>query len=132
MVVQAPSWHEISPSGERHHDWIEVSDDTSLWGVPGMFPPLGYVETDAAPRLRNEADVTTAVAPSSASLSAADRCDRCGAQAYLRVELQSGGELLFCAHHAREHGDKLRQIAANVVDETTKLTTPTVAPDSDH
>ena len=66
--------------------------------------------------------MTTAVAPSSASLSAADRCDRCGAQAYLRVELQSGGELLFCAHHAREHGDKLREIAANVVDETEKLT----------
>ena len=65
--------------------------------------------------------MTTAVAPSSAALSAADRCDRCGAQAYLRVELQSGGELLFCAHHAREHGDKLREIAANVVDETHKL-----------
>jgi hypothetical protein len=54
-------------------------------------------------------------------LSAADRCDRCGAQAYLRVELQSGGELLFCAHHAREHGDKLREIAAAVIDETDKL-----------
>jgi hypothetical protein len=64
--------------------------------------------------------VTTAVAPSCA-LSAADRCDRCGAQAYLRVELQSGGELLFCAHHAREHGDKLREIAASVIDETDKL-----------
>ena len=98
-----------------------------------MFPALGYVETDAEHVLRNEADVTTAVAPSSASLSAADRCDRCGAQAYLRVELQSGGELLFCAHHAREHGDKLRQIAANVVDETEKLTvTPAAAPDSEH
>jgi hypothetical protein len=64
--------------------------------------------------------VITAVATSSA-LSAADRCDRCGAQAYLRVELQSGGELLFCAHHAREHGDKLREIAATVIDETDKL-----------
>lgn len=71
-------------------------------------------------RSRNEADVTTAVAPSS-PLTAADRCDRCGAQAYLRVELQSGGELLFCAHHAREHGEKLKEIAANVVDETHKL-----------
>ncbi|MFZ2014713.1 MAG: hypothetical protein WAV00_12885 [Nocardioides sp.] len=64
--------------------------------------------------------MTTAVATSSA-LSAADRCDRCGAQAYLKVELQSGGELLFCAHHAREHGDKLREVAAHVVDETDKL-----------
>lgn len=66
--------------------------------------------------------MTTATAPSPAALTASDRCDRCGAQAYLRVELQSGGELLFCAHHAREHGDKLRQIAANVLDETHKLT----------
>lgn len=65
--------------------------------------------------------MTTAVAPSSSALTAVDRCDRCGAQAYLRVQLQSGGELLFCAHHAREHGDKLREIAATVVDETHKL-----------
>ncbi len=65
--------------------------------------------------------MTTAVAPSSPALTAADRCDRCGAQAYLRVELQTGGELLFCAHHAREHGDKLREVAVNVVDETHKL-----------
>ena len=76
--------------------------------------------------------MTTAVAPSTAALSAADRCDRCGAQAYLRVELQSGGELLFCAHHAREHGDKLKEIAANVVDETHKLSgTPATAPDDE-
>ena len=65
--------------------------------------------------------MTTAVAPSGA-LTAADRCDRCGAQAYLRVELQAGGELLFCAHHAREHGDKLREVASRVDDQTHKLT----------
>ncbi|HWJ11491.1 MAG TPA: hypothetical protein VNS46_19080 [Nocardioides sp.] len=65
--------------------------------------------------------MTTAIAPS-APLTAEDRCDRCGAQAYLRVELTTGGELLFCAHHAREHGDKLRQIATTVHDETHKLT----------
>jgi hypothetical protein len=76
--------------------------------------------------------VTTAVAPR-AALSAADRCDRCGAQAYLRVELQSGGELLFCAHHAREHGDKLREIAAHVIDETDKLRdTPASAAEEEH
>ena len=64
--------------------------------------------------------MTTAVAPSS-PLTAVDRCDRCGAQAYLRVELAGGGELLFCAHHAREHGDRLREIAVTVNDETGKL-----------
>lgn len=64
--------------------------------------------------------MTTALAPSSA-LTAADRCDRCGAQAYLRVELASGLELLFCAHHAREHDEKLREVAVSVTDETHKL-----------
>jgi hypothetical protein len=80
--------------------------------------------------MRNEADVTTAVAPS--TLTAEDRCDRCGAQAYLRVELQAGGELLFCAHHAREHGEALKEIAASLHDETHKLQrTPASAPDDE-
>ena len=55
------------------------------------------------------------------SLSAADRCDRCGAQAYLRVTLSTGGELLFCGHHARAHSDRIRQVALNIQDETDKL-----------
>jgi hypothetical protein len=76
--------------------------------------------------------VTTAVALGASQLSAADRCDRCGAQAYLRVELQAGGELLFCAHHAREHGDRLREVAAAVHDETHKLSdTPGSAADGE-
>ena len=74
--------------------------------------------------------MTTAVAPS--TLTAEDRCDRCGAQAYLRVELQTGGELLFCAHHAREHGAALKEIAVNLHDETHKLqNTPASAPDDE-
>ena len=73
--------------------------------------------------------MTTALAPT--PLSAVDRCDRCGAQAYLRVELAGGGDLLFCAHHAREHGEKLREVASSVVDETHKLETPTATPDSE-
>ncbi|MGH3496975.1 MAG: DUF7455 domain-containing protein [Nocardioidaceae bacterium] len=73
--------------------------------------------------------MTTAVAPG-AALTAADRCDRCGAQAYLRVELVNGGELMFCAHHAREHGDKLRTLAASIHDETGRLDdTAPIAPD---
>lgn len=79
-----------------------------------------------------EAEVTTAVAPSATTLTAGDRCDRCGAQAYLRVELAGGAELLFCAHHAREHGDKLREIAVSVHDETHKLAnTPSSAPEGE-
>ena len=48
------------------------------------------------------------------TLTAIDRCDRCGAQAYLRVFLRSGGELLFCAHHARQHREKLTEVASRV------------------
>ena len=55
------------------------------------------------------------------TLTTADRCDRCGAQAYLRVTLTSGGELLFCGHHGRAHSDKLRQVALKIQDETAKL-----------
>jgi hypothetical protein len=74
--------------------------------------------------------MTTAVAPT--SLTASDRCDRCGAQAYVRVHLTSGGELLFCAHHGREHGDKIKAIAINVHDETGKLLDkPVVAAEGD-
>ncbi len=54
-------------------------------------------------------------------LVAADRCDRCGAQAYLRVTLASGAELLFCAHHGREHEARLRQVAATIQDESGRL-----------
>lgn len=55
------------------------------------------------------------------SLTSADRCDRCGAQAYLRARLASGGVLLFCAHHGRAHRDKLADIAIELHDETDRL-----------
>ena len=54
------------------------------------------------------------------SLSAADRCDRCGAQAYVRATLHGGGELFFCAHHARKHIPALRELA-HIHDETDRL-----------
>lgn len=53
-------------------------------------------------------------------LSAADRCDRCGAQAYVRARLHTGGELLFCGHHGRQHLPSLREYA-DIQDETDKL-----------
>ena len=56
-----------------------------------------------------------------AALSAADRCDRCGAQAYVRVTLTSGFDLLFCAHHSKEHADKLRQVALEIHDESQRI-----------
>ena len=63
----------------------------------------------------------TTIERATGGLTAMDRCDRCGAQAYLRVELSSGGELLFCAHHASMHREKLAQVAARIHDETARL-----------
>jgi hypothetical protein len=48
----------------------------------------------------------------SPELTKADRCDRCGAAARVRATLPSGGELLFCQHHANEHEAKLVELAA--------------------
>jgi hypothetical protein len=48
------------------------------------------------------------------------------------VELASGLELLFCAHHGREHGEKLQEVAVNMTDETHKLgDTPAIAPEDE-
>lgn len=65
--------------------------------------------------------MTTVLTPAS-PLTAADRCDRCGAQAYLRVVLTSGGDLLFCAHHGRKFEPELKKIAVEIQDETDRLT----------
>jgi hypothetical protein len=54
-------------------------------------------------------------------LNAVDRCDRCGAQAYVRVTLLNGGELLFCGHHAKEYAEGLKPVVAKIQDETSKL-----------
>ena len=54
------------------------------------------------------------------ALTAQDRCDACGAQAYVRVQMATG-ELLFCAHHARKHQEALRKVATQIHDETARL-----------
>ncbi len=56
----------------------------------------------------------------STDLVALDRCDRCGAQAYVRAVL-AAGELLFCAHHGREYGEKLAREALLVQDNSSVL-----------
>ncbi|MEZ5211416.1 MULTISPECIES: DUF7455 domain-containing protein [unclassified Gordonia (in: high G+C Gram-positive bacteria)] len=56
---------------------------------------------------------TTIVSP---SLTAADRCDRCGAAAKVRATLPAGGELLFCRHHYNDHEARLVEAGAVVTD----------------
>ncbi len=64
--------------------------------------------------------MTGAMAPTE-PLTALDLCDRCGAQAYVRVVLPGAGELLFCAHHSRQHGEALARVAVEIQDETDRL-----------
>jgi hypothetical protein len=59
-------------------------------------------------------------------LNASDRCDSCGAQAYVWVNGVSG-DLLFCGHHYNKivdnavGYDKMMKFAYQIVDEREKL-----------
>lgn len=72
---------------------------------------------------RRGATLTGALAPAK-PLTALDVCDRCGARAYVRVLLPGSAELLFCAHHARQHADALAKVAVDIQDETELLVSP--------
>ncbi|WP_309708722.1 hypothetical protein [Pseudolysinimonas sp.] len=58
-----------------------------------------------------------------AMLTGLDRCDYCGAQAYVKATLATG-ELLFCAHHAAEFKEKVQPIALDWHDESSRLLAP--------
>jgi hypothetical protein len=68
----------------------------------------------------NESLETETEAQDYPELSALDRCDVCGAQAYIRAVLATG-ELIFCSHHGNEQKEKLSAIAIHWQDETQKL-----------
>ena len=55
-------------------------------------------------------------------LTAQDRCDKCGAQAYVLVIFESESSLTFCGHHWNLYAEKLIALAIDVADETDKLT----------
>ena len=60
-------------------------------------------------------------------LTALDRCDAaasgrsCGAKAYSRITLPSGGELMFCGHHLRKHTAALAAHGAQIEDFTGEI-----------
>jgi len=64
---------------------------------------------------------TTTAAP---PVSPAERCDRCGARAAVRAVLPGGSDLLFCAHHGREHAQRLRAVAIEIRDDEGVLGAP--------
>lgn len=67
-----------------------------------------------------EQDRTEAPLAADRPITGLERCDSCGAQAYVRVMLNDS-ELLFCGHHAKKHEEKLRPMADVWHDETSRL-----------
>ena len=49
-------------------------------------------------------------------LKIADRCDRCGSQAFVLVK-GIAGELMFCGHHYTKNQDALEKYAYEIIDE---------------
>jgi hypothetical protein len=93
----------------------------------------GTAHPAAKPAASTAEEVTVNATIAETPLAAADRCDRCGARAYIRVRLPGGGELLFCAHHGRAHTPALRAADADIQDETRTLAeTPASAPDGEN
>ena len=50
------------------------------------------------------------------TLTPLDRCDLCGAEAFVKANLMTG-ELLFCGHHGHDHMDAIVKVAIEVIDE---------------
>jgi hypothetical protein len=85
---------------------------------PEQHPESANVELSREVCAETRTYVTGTMTPE--PLSAVDRCDRCGAQAYVRVTM-AAGELLFCAHHGREYTPKLEELRATIVSEYSRL-----------
>lgn len=60
------------------------------------------------------------VEPAPFRLTAADRCDSCGAAAYVETVV-NGTELLWCAHHYKKYEMKLAEVATSTHDERARL-----------
>ena len=56
-------------------------------------------------------------------LGISDRCDRCGAQAYVRATMPSGASLLLCGHHGNTHRAQLIVAGAAIHDQTDSIVT---------
>lgn len=64
--------------------------------------------------------VSTLDAPTQ-ELTARDRCDRCGAQAFVMTRQPNGFELLWCGHHFAENEPHLLGSGASIAEDTRHL-----------
>lgn len=60
--------------------------------------------------------------PLSNRLNHSDRCDACGAQAFVWATMPGSSEgLRYCSHHFNKFETKLREYAIDIVDERYKI-----------
>ncbi|WIB65414.1 hypothetical protein [Curtobacterium sp. MCBD17_040] len=62
----------------------------------------------------------TPTATTERTFTSNDRCDACGAQAYVAATFLAS-ELLFCGHHYRKHQNAIEEQAAYVLDRTDTI-----------
>lgn len=75
---------------------------------------------------------TTLPASATSELTSSDRCDRCGARAFVRATIPAAGglELLFCGHHFRAHKLNLVAAGAGIHDERYRIDEQASTPES--
>lgn len=86
-----------------------------------LTPPSTAAEPAARPlnQLTDRCDATAIVGLTHGATGRGS----CGAQAFMRVVLPSGGELLFCGHHGNEYLPVLTAAGAYVQDDRTLINT---------
>ena len=82
---------------------------------------MGARESWTKRRAQRGEAISTGTPALARPMNALHRCDRCGAQAYVRIILRSRQDLLFCAHHYRQHEPALAKVAVAIQDETQRL-----------
>lgn len=111
----------VSRLGDRRRVWGVAADNNVPVGIVAIYPEYKKVPpvTVQEPSEPGNELVHVGGLP---RLTKADRCDRCGAQAFVAVRLKGGQRLDFCAHHYTKHQyDLLTRIDA-VVDQREELT----------
>ena len=122
----------IDEAGTGSRWWVRFRGGRGLWleGFPLPRSTVSVVGRSIAPRVNRGARHGVMMCDGSMNaqtlerpvldepqLNAANRCDACGARAWVRATMPSGGQLYFCGHHANEHLPSLVGGGAQILDE---------------
>jgi len=66
--------------------------------------------------------MTASAETATRELQRADRCDKCGAEAFVIAKF-AAGELMFCGHHFAKHELMIRESSYEIIDEREYINT---------